>query len=164
MGSIYKISNTENDFIYIGKTTKTIAERFHEHQVSYGGWCYRGFRKEYCSSFEVLKFKGYKIELLELVESDLASCEKFHINNEIHPVVNIQFNKRKGNFICSCGKTINSDYFHKHCRSSIHRTALKLLHSVSTNRLNFISMYKSSIGITSSPSERNVDKGITITI
>lgn len=34
MGFIYKITNTVNGKIYVGKTTETIERRFYEHKLS----------------------------------------------------------------------------------------------------------------------------------
>ena len=48
MGFIYKITNTINDKVYIGKTTRTIEERWKEHLNSIKDKdfkIYRAFRK-----------------------------------------------------------------------------------------------------------------------
>jgi hypothetical protein len=37
--SIYKkITNGENDFIYVGQTVHTLYSRLSKHEIDYGGW------------------------------------------------------------------------------------------------------------------------------
>ena len=144
--SIYKITNNENDFIYIGKTLKTIYHRLNEHEVDYGAWLHRGCRRSYISSFEILKHTGYKIEVLETVDdtSLLKEREKYYINhiqcvNIIH-----NHNTSSATFLCPCCKTVDSDKRFKHNKSQTHRRIIRTIHSNSKNRFYFIQMYKNS--------------------
>ncbi len=62
-GKIYKISCDEIDKIYIGSTCKKLSERFSKHQSKYKSW--RGGKRTYTSSYELLKYPNAKITLLE---------------------------------------------------------------------------------------------------
>lgn len=61
---IYKITNTDNDMIYIGSTTKKLCERLAKHRSDEK-------RKDIdnsiytTSSYEILKYNGVRIELIE---------------------------------------------------------------------------------------------------
>ena len=143
--SIYKITNTSNDFVYIGKTVKSLQERLSEHELDYGGWLNRGCRRDYISSFEILKFDNYKIELVEKVEdcSLLSAREKYHINHI--QCVNLLHNRNisSSTFLCTCGETVSSIDRYKHTKSPSHRRALREIHSKTKSRLDFINLYKS---------------------
>ena len=144
--SIYKITNSENDFIYIGKTVKSLQSRLFEHELDYGGWLNRGCRRSYISSFELLRFRDYKIELLETVYDDsLLNEREIHYINTIE-CVNITYNKNIINpiFLCPCGETINSTLRRKHTKSPSHRKTIRDLHSKTNTRTYFINLYKSS--------------------
>ena len=144
--SIYKITNSENDFIYIGKTVKTLAKRLSEHEVDYGGWLNRGCRRYYVSSFEILKFDSYKIELIETVEDEslLSEREKYYINTI--PCINIRHNRNLSSptFLCPCGAIVDATNRHKHNKSPAHRRALRELHFKTKSIFHFIRIYKSS--------------------
>lgn len=61
MGFIYKITNTINDKVYIGKTTRTIEERWKEHLNSIKDKdfkIYRAFRKYGVKTFLLNQLKN----------------------------------------------------------------------------------------------------------
>lgn len=60
---IYKLYSDETDMVYIGSTTKTLKQRLGEHLRGYSAWL-KG-NKNYVSSFEILKYADYYIELIE---------------------------------------------------------------------------------------------------
>ena len=64
-GRIYKIVSESTDKIYIGSTIRTVEERLELHEEQYETWFNTSFESGYCSSFEILKYGNYKIELLE---------------------------------------------------------------------------------------------------
>ena len=144
--SIYKISNSENDFVYIGQTVYTIYNRLSKHETDYGSWLSRGCRKNYVSSFEILKFKDYKIELLETVDDNtlLDDRETYYINHI--QCVNIIHNKNLSSptFLCPFGSIVDSGIRYKHTKSPVHRRVLRELHSKTNSRLYFIKLYKDS--------------------
>ena len=144
--SIYKITNSENNFVYVGKTDRTLCSRLSKHENDYGKWLNRGCRRNYLTSFEILKYTGYKIELLEIVEfpSLLDEREKYYINHI--ECVNIIHNKNISSptFLCPCGETVDSTFRFKHSKSRTHRRTIKEVHSKSKSRLYFINIYKNS--------------------
>jgi len=159
LGKIYKIISPSTDRIYVGSTVKTIEERLEEHERDYGGWLSRGCRKCYLTSFEILKYGDYKIELIEdVIDGTLLNHEKAYINN--NDCVNILHNKftEIEKFNCVCGKEVLSVHRYKHCKSALHRKILREIHSELKNKSYFIQKYrKSQIIVTQEP-------GKTITI
>lgn len=145
-GKIYKIINYENDFVYVGKTVDTLNSRLSKHEKDYGGWLNRGCRRDYLSSFELLRFNNYKIELLETVDDPalLDEREKYYINHI--QCVNITYNNNLNSpfFLCPCGELVDSSIRRKHVKSRTHRKILREVHSESKNRLSFIKIYKNS--------------------
>ena len=80
---IYKITNTINNKTYVGKTTKSIQERFRKHQQSakYGNtYLYRAMVKYGVDNF--------KIEIVEECEGDLNDRER-HWIAELRPEYNM---------------------------------------------------------------------------
>jgi hypothetical protein len=144
--SVYKIWTPSSNFVYIGQTVKPLNVRLSEHEIHYGGWLTRGCRKYYITSFEILKYGDYRMELLETVDdpSILNSREIFHINNSLS--VNIIHNKNVSlsTFLCPCGKTVDSSNRYGHSRSTIHRRDIRELHFNSDSRIYFINLYKQS--------------------
>ena len=144
--SVYKITNSENDFVYVGKSERGLDLRLRGHELDYGGWLHRGCRKCYLSSFEILRFNDYKIEPVEIVDDgDLSSREIYHINSI--PCINIihNHNVSTSTFLCPCGETVPTNIRWKHNKSSRHRKSLKQLHLNSPSRQKFIDLYKSSL-------------------
>jgi hypothetical protein len=64
IGKVYKISSPDIDKIYIGITTKRLlCMRLSQHVFDYKR--YLDNKHGYVSSYEIIKTKNYKIELLE---------------------------------------------------------------------------------------------------
>jgi hypothetical protein len=62
-GKIYSIRcHGKPELIYIGSTTRTLAQRLAAHTREFKGFLNNG--KKYCSSFELLKEEDYYIELI----------------------------------------------------------------------------------------------------
>ena len=160
--SIYKITNTQNDFVYVGKTFDNIYSRLHRHELDYGAWLNRGCRRGYLSSFEILRFSGYKIELIESVDDRalLTERERHYIN--CIKCINIQSNKNVSSptFICPCDAVVSSIKRYKHNKSSAHRKRLRELHSKTDSRLYFIKMYTNSKIVNT----YGIENGITLDI
>lgn len=79
---IYRITNTVNNKFYIGKTTKSLEERFLRHKANHKHgktYLYKAMRKHGVENF--------KIEALELTE-DLDARERFWIS-ELAPEYNM---------------------------------------------------------------------------
>jgi hypothetical protein len=81
--NFYKITSTNTDKVYVGSTEKDINERLNRHEQDYKR--YQDGKTNYTTSFEILEYKDYKIELIEnkfcqsKEERDTAEC-KFIIN------------------------------------------------------------------------------------
>lgn len=63
-GKIYCIRSFQTDKVYIGSTTQTLAQRLGTHREDYKRYL-RG-NKHYVSSFKLLKYDDYYIELITL--------------------------------------------------------------------------------------------------
>ena len=61
---IYKIKSPHTDTIYIGSTSKTLEKRLSGHIYNYKAWL-KDNTTDYITSFEILKFNEYVIELIE---------------------------------------------------------------------------------------------------
>ena len=62
-GKIYKISSNETDKCYIGSTAQPLNKRLYNHRSNYKQ--YQSNKKDYTSSFEIIKYADNMIELLE---------------------------------------------------------------------------------------------------
>lgn len=62
-GKIYTIRSFQTDEIYIGSCATTLVKRLSGHKKNYNGWKNGNF--SYVTSFEILKYDDYYIELLE---------------------------------------------------------------------------------------------------
>jgi hypothetical protein len=116
-GKIYKIECNVTGLIYIGSTCKkTLAQRMSHHR-----WTYRKYmkgKKNYYSSFEVMKNNDYVIILIENYpcnsKDQLFSRERYW-TNEIK-CVNIR--KNQGRCLCGGKYTFNSQS--QHFKTKIH--------------------------------------------
>ena len=93
IGSIYKISNTIDDRLYIGSTFNSVNQRFHQHKTNsrcetrknYNGVLYVAMRE--------LGEDKFRIEVIETVEckdkDELHTHEQRHID-ELKPIFNYQ--------------------------------------------------------------------------
>lgn len=68
MGFIYKITNTINDKVYIGKTTRTIEERWKEHLNSIKDKDFKIYR-----AFRKYGVKNFSIESIEECSNDIIN-------------------------------------------------------------------------------------------
>ncbi len=84
MGFIYKITNTENDKIYIGKTTKSIEERFTKHL--YASQYYH--KTKLYAAINKYGIDKFKIELLEECNDDELSHKEIFWISELDTFVN----------------------------------------------------------------------------
>jgi hypothetical protein len=92
-GKIYMITTNHNCKIYIGSTTLTLEERIKDHKTRYNLWKIDPERQSFLSSFELLDFDDYKIELIENfpceTEQDLRNREGFYMKLHRPFIVNI---------------------------------------------------------------------------
>ena len=82
MFNVYKLSCNKTGLDYYGSTTDTVEERLIEHESNYK--CHlKGTRKEYCSSFEIIKNGNYEIKLLEECDDKIHMIERetFYFDN-----------------------------------------------------------------------------------
>jgi hypothetical protein len=77
---IYKIWSPQTDLIYIGSTTQILCKRLADHKRNYDSYINKKQNSFYTSSYELLKYDDYKIELIEEV-----NCQS-----------KIQLNRREG--------------------------------------------------------------------
>ena len=88
---IYKIKSLQTDKIYIGSTKKTLEKRLSEHKSKYKIWI-KDNTKNYLTSFEILKFNDYQIELIETCvyvdNAEKLKKEGYHIKLNIVICVN----------------------------------------------------------------------------
>ena len=92
-GKIYMITTNHNCKIYVGSTTQTLLKRIKDHRTRYNLWKIDPERQKFLSSFELLDFDDYKIELIENFpcdsEKDLL-CREGYYHKLYRPfVVNI---------------------------------------------------------------------------
>jgi hypothetical protein len=91
-GKIYKITSlNDTNKVYIGSTVKKyLSHRLSQHV--YDLKRHENNKHGFCSSFDIIRLKNYKIELIELykcaTKKDLIKREKEHILNNKHICVN----------------------------------------------------------------------------
>jgi hypothetical protein len=82
-GKIYKLWSPSCSEVYIGSTTSPLIKRLWEHRSDLG--CFLKGKKNYRTSFEIIKYQDAKIELIELYpcnsRKELDSREGFFIKN-----------------------------------------------------------------------------------
>ena len=61
--NFYKITSANTDKVYVGSTEKDINTRLQIHEAQYRN--FKDGKFHYITSFEILEYKDYKIELLE---------------------------------------------------------------------------------------------------
>ena len=66
--NFYKIISSNTDKIYIGSTVQSIAERLHKHENNYKR--YQEGKYHFTTSYEILEFKDYSIQLIETLECE----------------------------------------------------------------------------------------------
>ena len=142
-GNIYKIVSQNTDKIYIGSTTKSLIKRLLGHEKDYRS--YKRGKMNYVTSFKILEYGQYHIELIESVEFDtkdeLRKLEGFYINkyrnicinrcvagqtkqetNKIYRVQNRdKLNKHNKQILnCLCGKTYTRCNKSNHEKTKFH--------------------------------------------
>ena len=149
---IYKIVDNTNDNIYIGSTCKTLKTRLTCHKCHYKMFL-KGLYGN-VTSFEIIKNRDYKIELLEdcniKTKNELLARERFFIeNNEcLNKVIPgrtakqyyREVNKEKKDeyretnkeklrekFDCECGGQYSYNNKSRHLKSDIHLNFLECL-------------------------------------
>lgn len=79
-GKIYKITNTEDSKLYIGKTIKDLATRFREHVTTAKRWAkeeLQGKKHPYQSRlYPAMNKYGYDKFRIELVEELTDGCQE----------------------------------------------------------------------------------------
>ena len=90
--NFYKIISSNTPKVYIGSTVKTIEERLRGHEYDYNK--FQNEKGNYTTSFDILDFKNYNIELIETLEcetkEDRKTIERSHILNNPTAVNKIQ--------------------------------------------------------------------------
>ena len=62
-GKIYSIRSYQTENIYIGSTIQKLSKRLSKHKTDYKSW--KDGKHNYVTSFEILKYDDYYIELIE---------------------------------------------------------------------------------------------------
>jgi hypothetical protein len=96
-GKVYKITNGENDLIYIGSTYRPLSYRFSIHKYNYKKYTIND-ADTYISAFSVLCYEGCEIELIENVNcnsrKELQEREKYHIQQYGNRCVNKHYKEK----------------------------------------------------------------------
>jgi hypothetical protein len=89
-GKIYKIVSDQTDKVYIGSTTRTLAQRLAKHKDNYNQCSQGKHLSNNTTSFEILKHGDAKIILIELfpckLKCELEAREYFYIQQEKNKV------------------------------------------------------------------------------
>jgi Uri superfamily endonuclease len=143
-GKIYMLCSDLSDKIYIGSTTVSLEERLERHITGYDDWLTSNFKTAYLSSFEILKYGEYRMELLEdcpeIIGWDLLKREQYHLVVNYKDTVNIiipgkdmkcYLSDTSDIYTCSCGSKMLNDYKvrRKHSLSIVHRKLIRELHT-----------------------------------
>jgi hypothetical protein len=152
-GKIYVLCSDQCDKFYIGYTTVNLDERLERHIKDYEDWHASNFEKGYLSSFEILKYGDYRIELLEDCPAisgwDLAKREQYHQITNYKDIVNINISGKgiikkphltdtNDVYTCMCGYKMRNHYKvrRNHSLSYLHRQRIREIHSgVSKNKV-----------------------------
>ena len=151
-GKIYLLRSSHCSKYYIGSTTVSLEERLSRHIESFDSWLSSNFESDYLSSYEILKYGDYVIELLEdcpqISGWDLELREQHHIILHYKDVLNIiipgkgiinrpDLTDTDDIYVCICGREMRNRYRYRrnHCYSSSHRKFVRGLHlsMISTN-------------------------------
>ena len=146
-GKIYMLCSDLSDKIYIGSTTVSLEERLDRHITCYDDWLTSNFKTAYLSSFEILKYGEYRMELLEdcpeIIGWDLLNREQYHLVVNYKDTVNIiipgkdvmtkcYLSDTVDIYTCSCGSKMLNHYKvrRKHSLSRLHRKLIRELHTI----------------------------------
>jgi hypothetical protein len=142
-GKIYKLSSVQCDKYYIGSTKLSLEERLKSHESGYELWVLSDFRTSYLSSFEILKYGDYEIELVEDYPcnsiKELHDREFYYQTVDYLNIVNIalagQFNtgytfSTPDKYKCVCGSIMMNSYVSrwKHSATLKHFNKIRLNH------------------------------------
>lgn len=138
-GKIYKLSSPSTHEIYIGSTTSSLKKRLWEHRSDLGSFL-KG-KKNYRTSFEIIKFEDAIIELIELYPCD--SREKLYmregffikendcINSTIAGRNKTQYYQDNKNYICE-----KKRQYHHINKERINKRRRELYSSQRINEIN----------------------------
>ena len=83
---IYKLTSSQTDQVYVGKTTQTLKDRFYSHKSDYNRWL-NGLG-DFKSSYFLTEYDDAKIELIEETNNSLREIYWIQKLN----TVNLDFN------------------------------------------------------------------------
>jgi hypothetical protein len=125
--NFYKIVSTNTYKVYVGSTVKTLSERMSGHIYDYNQ--FQEYKQHYVSSFDILDFKDYSIQLIETKDcKDIDECrtiERYHILNT-PTAINIYINQeeQKNNIDKTILNIINN------INNNIVKTTKKILNNI----------------------------------
>ena len=149
-GKIYKIVTAHSNEIYIGSTINSLDERLQGHEQSYIKWL--NSLRNYCTSYEILKYGDYSIELLE----DYPCLNRYELNyregyyqllnflNCVNTVISggkkyrcQNLDNTEKHHMCYCGRIIlnNLKSRYKHTKTFIHKQKVLETHK-ELNKIN----------------------------
>jgi len=161
-GKIYILSSDNCNKFYIGSTTVTLEERLQRHIESYEEWLTSNFKTGYLSSFEILKYNDYRMELIEeypkISGFNLIEQEQYHIVENYKDVVNIIIPGKDVNkksyltdtadvYTCSCGSNVINSYKVRrmHSFSKTHKKKICEIHKQINCYFDFNLIEKNSV-------------------
>lgn len=107
-GKIYEIKSSYFEKNYIGSTTQDLKKRLYNHKVEYKKW--KENKGRYMSSFEILKYSDYQIQLIEnypcssRYELEKRETEIIQINNccnkKLPQVIQQKYTYENGKIYC----------------------------------------------------------------
>tara|TARA_R110002153_G_scaffold131153_1_gene280097 strand:+ start:75 stop:512 length:438 start_codon:yes stop_codon:yes gene_type:complete len=104
---IYKLTSSQTDLVYVGKTNQTLKRRFKNHKDDYNGWL-EG-RRDFRSSYFLTEYEDVKIELIEETNNSLREVywiQKLNTVNYDHNGDDYFIHERKDKS-CTLGFTYN---------------------------------------------------------
>ena len=147
---IYKIVSSSSDKIYIGSTTRTLAQRLSKHVCDYR--VYLAGKRHYVTSFDIISFGDYSIQLISnhvlenkeqllLLEGKQIMlyrdvCVNMTIPGRTRQEQYHQYyldnketikHRKTQSYTCECNETITHQEISRHQRSAKHFTNLNKL-------------------------------------
>ena len=153
-GKIYILISDQYEKFYIGSTTVSLEERLQRHIESYEEWLTSNFKTGYLSSFEILKYNDYRMELIDecpgVTGWGLLKQEQYHLIVNYKDVVNIIIPGKGANelcyltdttdvYTCSCGSNMRNCYKVRkmHSLSKMHRKKIREIHKQFNDNFEF---------------------------
>ena len=143
--NIYKIISPLTKKVYIGSTKYSLVHRLSQHQSEYKLWLLSPLTRKYITSFEILFYRDYEIELIcsrDCIDPTEAHAleGKYQLEN-VDCIVNYNISTKRprnvwmsqnNNYICNCGIILQNKYKTKwnHFRSNQHKQRLIEKHIV----------------------------------